>query len=207
MRSPLASWVRRSRDTAPRGIPNQALQLIAPMGRDLGIGMQGKALHAGTAGTGERGRPRRPRQSLRQCAAPARQPHSPKAGAAAPRRPWYGPARRVITQGVIAGSRRRVEAHLQVAEVAQLTAVSSWDAAIQYRRGTGTDTTHWRVGPRGSPARPGGRRSAMRRPAHDGQNPRLCGNRISGDMRSSGICGVVRCPRGRPRALVRTLAF
>jgi hypothetical protein len=28
-------------------------------------------------------------------------------------------------------------------------AVSSWDAAIQYRRGTGTDTTHWRVGTQG----------------------------------------------------------
>src|SRR2546427_46388 len=25
-------------------------------------------------------------------------------------------------------------------------AVSSWDAAIQYRKGTGTETTHWRVG-------------------------------------------------------------
>jgi hypothetical protein len=40
---------------APRGIPHQALQLIAPMGWDLGISVQGKALHAGTAGTGERG--------------------------------------------------------------------------------------------------------------------------------------------------------
>ena len=32
-----------------------------------------------------------------------------------------GQLRRVITQGVIAGGRRRVEAHLQVAEVAQRT--------------------------------------------------------------------------------------
>jgi len=32
-----------------------------------------------------------------------------------------GQLQRVITQGVIAGGRRRVEAHLQVAEVAQLT--------------------------------------------------------------------------------------
>jgi hypothetical protein len=52
----LASWVRRSRDTAPRAVPNEALQLSAPMGRDLGSGVQGKALHAGTAGTGKRGR-------------------------------------------------------------------------------------------------------------------------------------------------------
>src|SRR5215813_12499073 len=28
-------------------------------------------------------------------------------------------------------------------------AVSSWDAAIQYRNGIGTDTTHWRVGTQG----------------------------------------------------------
>ena len=37
-------------------IADQALQLVAPMGRDLGVGVQGKALHAGTAGTGQRGR-------------------------------------------------------------------------------------------------------------------------------------------------------
>src|SRR5215472_17538155 len=30
-------------------------------------------------------------------------------------------------------------------------AVSSWDAAIQYRKGTGTDTTHWRIGPGDDP--------------------------------------------------------
>ena len=52
-------------------------------------------------------------------------------------------------------------------------AVSSWDAAVQYRKGAGTETTHWRVGTQGMT------RStrwaavwAMRRPAHDGQNPR-----------------------------------
>src|SRR5262249_39756461 len=52
-------------------------------------------------------------------------------------------------------------------------AVRSWDAAIQYRTGTGTDTTHWRVGTQGIT------RStrwaavwAMRRPAQAGQNPR-----------------------------------
>src|SRR4029453_10773194 len=52
-------------------------------------------------------------------------------------------------------------------------AVRSWDEAIQYRKGMGTETTHWRGGPQGIT------RStrwaavwAMRRLAHDGQNPR-----------------------------------
>src|SRR5262245_29163205 len=76
MRSPLTSWVRRSRDTAPRGIPNQALQLSAPMGRDLGISVQGKALHAGTAGSRQRAGPRRlcPARLLTVAAPWARRP-------------------------------------------------------------------------------------------------------------------------------------
>ncbi len=37
-------------------IADQALQLIPPIGGDVGGGMQGKALHAGTAGTGQCGR-------------------------------------------------------------------------------------------------------------------------------------------------------
>ena len=45
----------RRHGTAGR-ITDEPLQLIPPMGRDLGVGMQGKALHAGTAGTRERGR-------------------------------------------------------------------------------------------------------------------------------------------------------
>src|SRR5438128_12246434 len=55
-------------------------------------------------------------------------------------------------------------------------AVRSREDAIQYRKGIGPDTTHWRVGTQGMT------RStrcaavwAIRRPAHDGQNPRLCG--------------------------------
>jgi hypothetical protein len=36
------------------GIPDQALQLVAPMGRDLGVGVERKAVDTGTAGTGER---------------------------------------------------------------------------------------------------------------------------------------------------------
>jgi hypothetical protein len=38
------------------GIAEQALQLIAPMGGDLGVGVERKTWHAGTAGIGKRGR-------------------------------------------------------------------------------------------------------------------------------------------------------
>jgi hypothetical protein len=41
--------------TASR-IPEQALQLVAPMGGDLGVGVERKAVDAGTACPGERGR-------------------------------------------------------------------------------------------------------------------------------------------------------
>src|SRR5215471_12906567 len=51
--------------------------------------------------------------------------------------------------------------------------VSPCEEAIQYRKGTGTDTTHWRVGTQGMTC---STRCAavwaMRRPAQDGQNPR-----------------------------------
>jgi hypothetical protein len=39
-----------------RRIVEQALQLIASMRGHLGVGMQGESRHAGTAGTGQRGR-------------------------------------------------------------------------------------------------------------------------------------------------------
>src|SRR5215813_14491412 len=52
-------------------------------------------------------------------------------------------------------------------------AVRSREAAIQYRKGTGTETTHWRVGTQGMTC---STRCAavwaMRRPAQDGQKPR-----------------------------------
>jgi hypothetical protein len=52
-------------------------------------------------------------------------------------------------------------------------AVSSWDAAIQYRKGTGTDTTHCRVGTQGMTCSTRWAAVwAMRRPVYDGQNPR-----------------------------------
>jgi hypothetical protein len=41
---------------AAGGITDQACQLIALVRRDLGVGVQGKPVDAGTAGTCERGR-------------------------------------------------------------------------------------------------------------------------------------------------------
>src|SRR5215471_1381999 len=52
-------------------------------------------------------------------------------------------------------------------------AVRSCEAAIQYRKGTGTETTHWRVGTQGmTHSTRWAAVWAMRRPAHEGQNPR-----------------------------------
>jgi hypothetical protein len=41
---------RHQGQRAAGGIPAQAFPLVAPMGGDLGVGVQGKALHARTAG-------------------------------------------------------------------------------------------------------------------------------------------------------------
>src|SRR5712691_2717770 len=52
-------------------------------------------------------------------------------------------------------------------------AVNSFDEDIQYRKGIGTDTTHWRVGTQGmTHSTRWDAVWAIRRPAHDGQNPR-----------------------------------
>jgi hypothetical protein len=52
-------------------------------------------------------------------------------------------------------------------------AVSSWDAAIPDRQGPGTETTHWRMGTRETTcATRWAVVCAIRRPAHDGHNPR-----------------------------------
>jgi hypothetical protein len=40
-------------DEIALGVLGQALPLVAPMGRDLGVGVEGKPVDAGTAGTGE----------------------------------------------------------------------------------------------------------------------------------------------------------
>src|SRR5262247_1137448 len=52
-------------------------------------------------------------------------------------------------------------------------AVRSCEAAIQYRKGIGTDTTHWRVGTQGmTHSTRWATVWAIRQAAHDGQNPR-----------------------------------
>ena len=52
-------------------------------------------------------------------------------------------------------------------------AVRSCEAAIQYRKGMGTETTHGRVGTQGmTHSTRWAAVWAMRRAAHDGQNPR-----------------------------------
>jgi len=52
-------------------------------------------------------------------------------------------------------------------------AVNSCEDAIQYRKGMGTDTTHCRVGTQGmTHSTKWAAVWAIRRPAHDGQNPR-----------------------------------
>src|SRR5215510_12771076 len=51
--------------------------------------------------------------------------------------------------------------------------VRSGEAAIQYRKGMGTETTHWRVGTQGmTHSTRWAAVWAIRRAAHDGQNPR-----------------------------------
>src|SRR5437867_2933141 len=72
-------------------------------------------------------------------------------------------------------------------------AVRSWDAAIQYRNGIGTETTHWRVGTQGiTHSTRWAAVWAMRRAAHDGQNPRRL--QLQG---SSSSFGHVSQPRRR----------
>jgi hypothetical protein len=78
-------------------------------------------------------------------------------------------------------------------------AVSSWDAAIHYRKGTGTETTHGGVGTQGMT------RStrwaavwAMRRPAHDGHNPR----RLQLKASSTSCVQVSQPSRSKPWARV-----
>ena len=109
------------RHRAAGGIADQALQLVAPMGGDLGVGMQGKALHARTAGTRECG--------LLALIAKARANashvlSSPLAkGDALLHRGRHGAGElgSVIDQRIIAGSHRRVEARLQVSQPPQYT--------------------------------------------------------------------------------------
>ena len=97
---------------AAGGIPDQAFQLIAPMRGDLSVGVERKALHTGTAGTGQCGmfpslaKPRADAPDL--LAGPLPKGDALLHGG----RHGLGQLRRVITQGGIACGRRSVEARL-----------------------------------------------------------------------------------------------
>src|SRR5262249_36908391 len=72
-------------------------------------------------------------------------------------------------------------------------AVRSGEAAIQYRKGTGTDTTHWRVGTQGmTHSTRWAAVWAIRRAAHDGQKPRRL--QLKGSSSSFGHVSGVFCP-------------
>ena len=97
------------------GKAEQALQLVEPMGGDLGVGVQGKALDAGTAGTRQRGRLT---LGAKAC---ANAPHPLAKGDALLYRGGHGVGEfgSVIDQRIIAGGHRRVEARLQVSQPPQ----------------------------------------------------------------------------------------
>jgi hypothetical protein len=68
-------------------------------------------------------------------------------------------------------------------------AVRSCEEAIQYRKGMGTETTHCRVGPQGMTCSTRWAAIwAMRRPAHDGQNPRRCAARPQQEASAAPLC-------------------
>src|SRR5439155_497190 len=100
-------------------IADQALQLIAPMRRNLGVGVQGKALDAGTAGTGERwglARGAKPRANAPDpLAGPLPKSHAllHRSGHRA------GELRGVLSQGVIAGRHHRVATRFEVPQMAE----------------------------------------------------------------------------------------
>ena len=76
-------------------------------------------------------------------------------------------------------------------------AVRPCEAAIQYRNGMGTNTTHWRVGTLGiTRSTKWAAVWAMRRPAHDGQNPR----RLPLKARSTSFLQVSQPSRRKPWA-------
>src|SRR5262245_23108114 len=135
------------------GIAEQALQLVAPMGGDLGVGVQGKALDAGTAGPRQRGHLA---LGAKACAnAPHPLASSLAKGDALLYRGSHGAGEfgSVIDQRIIAGGYRRVEARLQVSQPPQRAADSMADLLDHHPTRC---AAVW----------------AMRRPAHDGQNPR-----------------------------------
>jgi len=104
---------------AAGGIADQALQLVAPMGGDLGVGVERKALHAGTAGTGKRGRLA---LGAKACAnAPNLLASSLAKGDALLHRGRHGAGQLggVIDQRIISRGHGDVEARFQVPELPQ----------------------------------------------------------------------------------------
>ena len=103
-----------------RGRADQALQLSAPMGGDLGGGVQGEPVDAGTEGSAQE------RTLALGAKARANAPDllsSPLAkGEALLHRGGHGAGQLggVIAQGIIVGGHSRVEASLQVSQLAEL---------------------------------------------------------------------------------------
>src|SRR5262249_32206445 len=105
---------------ASGGITEQAFQLIAPVRRDLGVGVQGKPMQAGTAGTSERGRLALVTKARADASDLLASP-LPKGEALLYRgRQRPGELGRVIDQGVLACRHRGVETRFQVPQMAEL---------------------------------------------------------------------------------------
>jgi len=102
-------------------IPYQALQLVTPVGWDVGVGVQRKPLGAGTVGTCQRG------PLVHAAKARANAP-DPLAGPLPPRdallhRGGHGPGELggVISQGIIPRGHGSVATRFEVAQLAELT--------------------------------------------------------------------------------------
>jgi hypothetical protein len=95
--------------------------MIAPMGGDLGVGVERKALHAGTAGTGKRGRLALGAKA--RANAPDLLASSLAKGDALLHRGRHGAGQLGggIDQRIIAGRHRGIAARFQVSQVAQCT--------------------------------------------------------------------------------------
>src|SRR5262249_42691404 len=101
-------------------IADEAFQLIAPVRRNLGMGVYRKPLHAGTVGTCQRGD-----LALRAKAradAPDLLAHPFPKGDALRYRGRQGPGERgcVLHQGVIAGRHRRIATRFEIPQLAEL---------------------------------------------------------------------------------------
>jgi hypothetical protein len=102
-------------------VAQQTLQLITPMRRNIGIGMQGKAVHTGTA----RSRECRPFSFIAKARADAahfRSSAFPKGNALCDRgRHGAGKLRFGVEQRIIARGHSSLNSHLQIFQPAQLT--------------------------------------------------------------------------------------